>query len=38
VASIGISRLIDLHTRMIVGWSMQAHMRASLVTDALRMA
>ena len=29
---------IDLHSRMIVGWSMQPHMRASLVTDALRMA
>lgn len=23
---------------MVVGWSMQSHMRASLVTDALRMA
>jgi transposase InsO family protein len=30
--------LIDLHSRMIVGWSMQPHMQASLVTAALRMA
>jgi transposase InsO family protein len=30
--------VIDLCTRMVVGWSMQAHMRASLVIDALLMA
>jgi putative transposase len=29
--------MIDLHSRMVVGWSMQPHMQASLVTDALRM-
>jgi transposase InsO family protein len=30
--------VIDLCTRMVVGWSMEAHMRASLVVSALRMA
>jgi transposase InsO family protein len=30
--------MIDLFSRQIVGWSMQDHMRAELVTDALRMA
>jgi putative transposase len=30
--------VIDLFSRMVVGWSMQPHMQASLVTDALRMA
>ena len=30
--------MIDLHSRMVVGWSMQEHMQSSLVTDALRMA
>lgn len=30
--------VIDLYSRMIVGWSVQPHMRASLVDDALRMA
>ena len=29
---------IDLFSRQVVGWSMQAHMQSSLVTDALRMA
>nr|CRH07811.1 conserved protein of unknown function [Candidatus Magnetococcus massalia] len=29
---------IDLYSRSVVGWSMAEHMRASLVTDALRMA
>lgn len=29
---------IDLCTRMVVGWSMTDHMKASLVGDALRMA
>ncbi len=33
-----LAAFIDLHSRMIVGWSMQPHMCASLVTDALRMA
>jgi putative transposase len=32
-----LAAMIDLHSRMVVGWSMQAHMQASLVTDALRM-
>ena len=30
--------IIDLFSRQVVGWSMQAHMKAELVTDALRMA
>jgi transposase InsO family protein len=30
--------VIDLSTRMVVGWSMGAHMRASLVVEALRSA
>jgi transposase InsO family protein len=30
--------VIDLFSRFVVGWSMQPHMQASLVTDALRMA
>ena len=29
---------VDLFSRQVVGWSMQPHMQASLVTDALRMA
>ena len=29
---------LDLFSRQIVGWSMQAHMKAEMVTDALRMA
>lgn len=33
-----LAAVIDLHSRQVVGWSMQPHMRASLVTDALRMA
>ena len=33
-----LAAFIDLHSRMVVGWSMQPHMRASLVTHALRMA
>ncbi len=32
-----LAAMIDLHSRMVVGWSMQPHMQASLVTDALRM-
>lgn len=30
--------VIDLYSRQVVGWSMQPHMQASLVADALRMA
>src|SRR3954452_2455688 len=30
--------VIDLFSRQVVGWSMQPHMKAKLVTDALRMA
>ena len=30
--------VIDLYSRMVVGWSVQAHMRTELVDDALRMA
>ncbi|SDI55238.1 Transposase InsO and inactivated derivatives [Paraburkholderia steynii] len=30
--------IIDLFSRQVVGWSMQPHMKAELVTDALRMA
>ena len=30
--------VIDLFSRQVVGWSMQPHMQANLVTDALRMA
>lgn len=30
--------VIDLFSRQVVGWSMQDHMRTSLVADALRMA
>lgn len=33
-----LATVIDLCTRMVVGWSMAEHMRASLVTDALTMA
>jgi putative transposase len=29
---------MDLYTRMIVGWSMDARMTRELVTNALRMA
>jgi putative transposase len=32
-----LAAMIDLHSRMVVGWSMQPHMQAGLVTDALRM-
>jgi putative transposase len=31
-----LSAVIDLFSRQVVGWSMQDHMRSSLVTDALR--
>ena len=30
--------VIDLYSRAVVGWSMNKHMKASLVTDALTMA
>jgi putative transposase len=30
--------IIDLFSPQVVGWSMQSHMKAELVTDALRMA
>ena len=30
--------IIDLFSRQVVGWSMRPHMKAELVTDALRMA
>jgi len=30
--------VIDLYSRMVVGWSVKPHMRAELVDDALRMA
>ena len=30
--------VLDLFSRQVVGWGMQAHMQSSLVTDALRMA
>ena len=33
-----LAAVIDLFSRQVVGWSMQRHMQASLVTDALRMA
>jgi putative transposase len=33
-----LAGVIDLCSRMIVGWSMDAHMKTSLVTDALKMA
>ena len=30
--------VLDLHSRQVVGWSLQAHMQSSLVKDALLMA
>ena len=33
-----LGAVIDLFSPQVVGWSMQPHMQASLVTDALRMA
>jgi putative transposase len=33
-----LATVIDLATRMVVGWQLTTHMRASLVTDALQMA
>jgi transposase InsO family protein len=33
-----LATVIDLATRMVTGWQLASHMRASLVTDALQMA
>src|SRR4051794_21775976 len=33
-----LATVIDLATRMVVGWQTAAHMRTTLVTDALQMA
>jgi putative transposase len=33
-----LATVIDLHTRMVVGWQLAEHLRASLVIDALQMA
>lgn len=33
-----LATVIDLCTRMIVGWAMADHMRTSLTTDALKMS
>lgn len=33
-----LATVIDLATRMVIGWQMADHMRTSLVTDALQMA
>jgi putative transposase len=33
-----LATVIDLATRMVVGWQLAAHMRTSLVVDALQMA
>ena len=33
-----LATVIDLATRMVVGWSMASHMRTSLIIDALEMA
>ncbi len=33
-----LATVIDLYSRMVVGWSVQRHMRAELVDEALRMA
>ena len=33
-----LAAVLDLHSRQVVGFSLQDHMRTSLVTDALRMA
>ncbi len=33
-----LATVIDLATRMVTGWQLAAHMRTSLVTDALAMA
>jgi putative transposase len=33
-----LATVIDCHTKAVVGWSMAAHMKASLVADAVEMA
>lgn len=33
-----LAAVVDLFSCQVVGWSMQAHMQSSLVTDALKMA
>ena len=33
-----LAAVIDLYSRQVVGWSMQSHMKAELISDALRMA
>ncbi len=33
-----LATVIDLATRMVVGWQLAAHVRTTLVTDALQMA
>ena len=33
-----LATVLDLATRMVVGWQLAAHMRTTLVTDALQMA
>ena len=33
-----VATVIDLHSRMVVGWAVADHMRTSLVLDALQMA
>ena len=33
-----LATVIDLHTRMVTGWAMTDHIRASVVTGALAMA
>ena len=37
-SSMYLATVIDLSTRMVVGWQMASHMRTSLVIDALGMA
>lgn len=33
-----LATVIDAHSRRVIGWALAEHMRATLVTDALRMA
>jgi len=33
-----LATVLDLHSRALVGWALDCHMRTSLVTDALQMA
>ena len=33
-----LAAVLDLHSRQVVGFSIQSHMRTNIVTDALRMA